>query len=144
MDHPLYGPLVAAIVVSYARPFTDNDGYGVLKKRWWQFDHPKRKEAHELLLKARHELVAHTDIGVRKVKIVPPGPSRFLKGAQSDHVGYAVAGYLFTLSQVRIFQQHTSELGQCLHKEVEVLLNTLYGGMELPKSAFDLRLNEGL
>jgi hypothetical protein len=144
MDHPLYWLLVSAIVVSYARPFTDNNGYGVLKRSWQQFGRPKRKEAHELLMTARHELVAHTDINIRKVKIVPPGPSGFLKGAQSKYVGYAVAGYIFTLSQVAIFQQHTSELGQSLHKEVEALLNKLYDGMELPNAAFDLRLTEGL
>jgi hypothetical protein len=144
LDHPLYWPLMTAIVVSYSRPFTDNNGYGVLKKRWSQFNHPKRREAHHLLLKARNELAAHTDIEIRRLRIVPPGRSRFLKGHELKHVGFAVAGYIFTLAQVEIFGHHSAELAQDLFGEVEILLNKLYVDMELPNAPFDLRLNDGL
>src|SRR5437016_3827723 len=30
MDHPLYSPLLSAVIVSYAKPFTNNQGLGVL------------------------------------------------------------------------------------------------------------------
>src|SRR6267154_1715337 len=55
----LYYPLFAAIVVCYARPFTNNEPYGALPKKWGAFDNPGMQDTHNRILRARHELIAH-------------------------------------------------------------------------------------
>ena len=143
MDHPLYSPLVEAIVISYARPFTANDSLGELKKEWQRFPQPRLQRAHEKLLKARNELIAHSDMVVRQVKIHPPGRSA-VKGLETVGVGYAVRNYSFSIRHVIDFRDTAFDLARRLHAAVEKLLNELYEGMELPAKGFDLRIDDGL
>jgi len=143
MDHPLYNPLVEAIVISYARPFTTNNSLGELKKEWHKFSHPRIQRAHEKLLKARNELIAHSDMLVRNVKIHPPGRSA-VKGCNTVGVGYAIRTYSFSIPHVIDFRDTALDLAKRLHATVETLLNELYEGMDLPAKGFDLRFDEGL
>jgi hypothetical protein len=144
MDHPLYRPLLSAIILPYARPFTPGEGFGVLKNKWAQFDHPKWAQSHARILKARHELYAHSDALVRSVRIHPPGEQRFLAGKKIARVGYSIRGYLFTHSEIETIADLTYDLGQRLHAEVERLLKELYQGLDLPNKDFWLRFDEGL
>lgn len=73
IGHPLYYPLVAAITVCYARPFTKNQPLGPLPSKWGRFSHPKAQQTHNDLMRARHQLIAHSDMEAREAKIVPPG-----------------------------------------------------------------------
>jgi hypothetical protein len=144
MDHPLYTPLLSAIIVSYAKPFTDNQGLGVLKKHWRQFAHSKWAESHDRILKARHELYAHSDAQVRSIKIHPPGAQKLLSGKTTNKVGYAIRGYIFTYNEIQIIADLSYDLARRLHAEVERLIDDLYEGMELPAKEFWLRLDDGL
>jgi hypothetical protein len=143
MDHPLYFPLIEAIVISYSRPFTPNDSLGELKKEWHRFQDARLQDAHRLILQARNELVAHSDMLIRKVVIQPPGDSK-IEGYRSVGVGYGIKGYWFTIEQVEIFCVTAGNLAKRLHEATEHLLEDLYGGMELPAKEFDLELNDGL
>ena len=49
LNNPLYLPLLQAIVISYARPFTYNDGLGLLPKQWSTFENQQFKKAHEFI-----------------------------------------------------------------------------------------------
>src|ERR1035437_6337827 len=44
LNNPLYLPLLEAIIISYARQFTDNDGLGVLPKQWSTFEDERLDE----------------------------------------------------------------------------------------------------
>jgi hypothetical protein len=143
MDHPLYYPLLEAIVISYARPFTPNDKLGQLKKKWGEFGDARFQEAHDKILRARNELVAHSDPFERKVQIKPPGAGK-LGAIHSPELGFSICGYWFTVRDVDAFYHTAGDLATRLLAEVEKLLADLYAGMKLPARAFDLRLNEGL
>ncbi len=140
LRHPLYLPLLTALVVTYAKPFTDSDTLGRLKKKWEQFDDPALKETHEILLTARNEIFAHSDALKRNIVIHPPGSSKFLKGKEMKHVGYAIGGEWLPIGRVRKAAALTYDLGRRLQDEVQRLLEQLYEGMELPSVPFKLRL----
>jgi hypothetical protein len=135
MDHPMYPPLIDAITISYARPFVSNDGVGVLKGKWTRFANEKRKHAHDLMIQTRHELTAHSDKEIRTVEIVPGE-----KGAR----GYRIKRYNLSLSTVESCKEHARILARDLQKEIERLLEGLYGGMDIPQQRFELKENEGL
>ena len=141
MNHPLYYPLLEAIVISYARPFTQNNGLGQLVKKWGGFTNRRHKEAHEKIIRSRNELVAHSDPFVRKVKIEPPGV-RKLGDIQSSEIGFSIRGYWFTIMEVEVFHDTARDLAARLLEEVEKNLTSLYGGMDLPAKAFDLQLSK--
>ena len=143
MSHPLYYPLLVTIVVSYARPFIDNRGFGVLPKQWRDFQNPKYQSAHDLIIKARNEVFAHRDTKVAKVVIVPPGVA-FGGDNPSSKVGFGIKSYWFKPSQVPLFRDTCADLGKRLLAAIEDLLEVLYGGMELPNARFPLRFDNGL
>jgi hypothetical protein len=141
LDHPLYNPLLEAIVISYGRPFSSNSSLGALKKKW--LSSPHLQKAHTKLLTARNELIAHSDMFVRQVKIQPPGRSPILN-TNIVGVGYAIRTYMFAIPHVQDFYATSGDLAQRLHLAVEALLNELYEGMDLPAKGFDLRFDDGL
>jgi hypothetical protein len=145
-SNPLYSPLVEAIVISYARPFTDNRGIGILPKKWSQFPDARLLQAHQMILRYRNQLVAHSDQEVRRIQIMPPNGSRFpnRKGYTALGPGFTVRGFGIRLSQVEVFYKLCGYQGQRLWNDVEKLLDELYGGMELPHREFDLKITEGL
>jgi hypothetical protein len=143
MDHPLYYPLLEAIVISYARPFTPNDTIGQLKQKWGKFGNAQFQAAHDKILRARNELVAHSDPFARSVRIEPPGARKF-GPIQSKEVGFSIRGYWFTVRDVNAFYHTAGDLAARLLAEVEKHLADLYGGMDLPARAFELQLDEGL
>jgi hypothetical protein len=70
-NHPLYVPLLTAIIVSYARPFSESRkrGYGELKGKWRKFPNRELQDMHETLLDMRNKVIAHSDSDARKVEI---------------------------------------------------------------------------
>jgi hypothetical protein len=146
LDNPLYLPLLEAIIISYPRPFTDNDGLGVLSKQWSTFEDEQLDEAHKFILNYRNELVAHSDHTVRKIQIFSPdanfGPMPKNKKIQGP--GFAVSTFWIPLHRVETFHWLCAVQGQRLIDEAMKMLDELYGGMELPNKAFHLRIDEGL
>ena len=146
LDNPLYLPLLEAIIISYARPFTDNDRLGVLPKQWSSFEDDQLDEAHKFILKYRNELVAHSDHTVRKIQIFSPnanfGPMP--KGKKMNGPGFGVSTFWIPLHRVQTFHRLCAVQGQRLITEAMKMLDELYGGMELPNKAFHLRIDEGL
>src|SRR5258708_37082380 len=46
---PLHIPLLCSICVTYARPFTDNDGVGMISSKFACFSDEKLQNTHDLL-----------------------------------------------------------------------------------------------
>jgi hypothetical protein len=57
-DSPIFSPLVTAIYVLYAKPFTRADAVGKLGEEIIPVEH---RELHGLLLEHRHQVYAHRD-----------------------------------------------------------------------------------
>lgn len=144
----LYQPLFTSIVISYARPFTNNQPYGALPDKWARFNNEKQQTLHDDLIKARHEIVAHSDMSVRRAFIVPAGVVTGIFGdgreLKSSRVGHAVSYYLFKIPRIREIPDLTLDLGQRISNEIDDIIEKLYSGMDLPRAKFRLRIDEGL
>ena len=66
---PLHLPLICSICVTYARPFTDNDGVGMISSRFARFSDAKLQSTHDLLWDARKRFYAHSDATVAAVSL---------------------------------------------------------------------------
>ena len=146
MGHELYYPFYTAIVTCYCRPFTQNKPYGALGKKWYSFEDEVMKDTHESLLDARHELIAHSDMNVKEAIIVPPGVKTGPDGDDqivSDFIGVTTMHYF-----PRPMFEKTYNLclyqGTRINTEIDILIDRLYRGMELPNAPFKIRINDGL
>src|SRR4051794_3777499 len=59
--HPMHIPLVCSICVTYARPFTDNEGVGMISDKFAQYSDPRLQKTHDFLWQSRKHFYAHTD-----------------------------------------------------------------------------------
>jgi hypothetical protein len=145
--HELYYPLYASIIICYARPFTKNKPYGALPNKWQRFDSQEGKRTHQKILRARHELVAHSDMTVRKAMIVPAGVvigEHDGKQIRSPEIGTKTTLYYFPIKFFSSVHSNALEIGSRLNQEIDIIVAELYSDMELPGVAFDLRIDEGL
>jgi len=58
----MFRPIMAGIVVTYARSFKSNNGIGLLKEPFISFSDTVLAKTHETLLRCRNGLYAHRDI----------------------------------------------------------------------------------
>ena len=61
--------MLTAIIVLYARPFSQNRGYGPLKGKWRKFNDKELQDIHDTLMNMRDKVIAHSDSDVRKVEV---------------------------------------------------------------------------
>ena len=59
--HPLHFPLLCSICVTYARPFTDNGGVGMISEKFTKHSRPELQATHDALWAARMHFYAHCD-----------------------------------------------------------------------------------
>jgi len=72
MGDGLYYPLYCAIVICYSRPFTQNKPYGAIGNRWKKYTNQRFNDIHKKILKARNEIIAHSELQIREASIIPP------------------------------------------------------------------------
>ena len=71
-------------------------------------------------LKARHELIAHSDADIRYIRVHPPGGQGILKGEKTCGIGYSIRGYSITYSEVKIIADLSFDLSSRLHREIKL------------------------
>jgi hypothetical protein len=138
--------LAAAIVICYSRPFTPSrrNSLGCLPGEWTKFKNPKLQQAHDTLLQARGEIVAHSDGEIRQIKIFPPNiKPKEPSIPKSSRIAFAIKTYTLSLSQIKNCQAACEDLSIRMMPEIEKLLEEIYGNMELPQREFLLRIDEG-
>jgi hypothetical protein len=59
--HPIFIPLMCSICVTYARPFTDNGGVGMISRKFTKYSDSKLQRTHDVLWDARRRFYAHSD-----------------------------------------------------------------------------------
>lgn len=145
--HTIYYPLFVTIVICYTRPFIDNDSFGRLSKRWGTFADQRLQMAHELMLKTRNEVVAHSDSAMRQIRIVPAGvaypfPSALDRPVTSENHGYMIDTYLLTRSHFTDALDTIYDVLDRLRPEVSRLFDLLYAYESLPPRIFPMTLDE--
>ncbi|PZR76952.1 MAG: hypothetical protein DLM73_01015 [Chthoniobacterales bacterium] len=63
-NHPMHVPLIASICVMYSRPFTDNQGVGMISSKFRQHSDERLQRTHDLLWESRKRFYAHSDATV--------------------------------------------------------------------------------
>lgn len=133
-----FQPLQDAIVIAYARPFTRNKPYGRLDKKWETFNNPGLQRLHELILKTRHTLIAHSDKQYRKVQIIPPGISTIPGIPTNKDIALTVSNKKIAMIMFPKIEKLCLDIGGRLDREMFSLLDKLYCGNKLAKKPFDL------
>ena len=73
VNHVLYHPLHAAIVIAYGRAFTEMKPLGTISSKWSKFTDKDEQHTHDILIKQRNQFVGHSDYIPNKVIIYPKG-----------------------------------------------------------------------
>jgi hypothetical protein len=134
----------AAILVSYSRPFTENNFPGVLPKRWRRFAGKALQGTHDEMLKNRHSLFAHTDAEIHRMTIIPDGCLPKSIGPKPPQTAYMIRGVVLQPESVVRYRAVCADPQERLEKASQQALADLYGGMELPNREFSMRFDDGL
>ena len=145
--HTIYYPLFVTIVICYARPFTNNDTFGRLPKQWGTFSDKRLQKSHELMLKTRNEVVAHSDAAVRQIRIVPAGvtyPFTFTpdKPVVSQRHGFMIDTYMLEPRHFTDALDTICDVLDRLRPEVTRLFDLLYAYETLPPRIFPMTIDE--
>jgi len=145
--HSVHTSLMAAMVISYARPFVSSESFGILPRKWSTYPDSRYQKNHDALLKARNEIVAHSEQSVRKVMIVPPGVRMKLHPASSpvsEWISYIVSTYSLPPNVLETLGGMLDDVLKRMFDEIELLLNKLYADRNLPNQEFLLQMDEEL
>lgn len=139
--HGKYTPILNAIIICYARPFTNNKPFGPLDKIWSVFSDKRHQEIHYDLIRFRHKMIAHSDFNVRKVIVYPKHvamdhPMKF----QSPEVSVAVSFKALSLEYIKEVRVVCFDLGSRLNSEIKKELEELFGDESVP--AVEINLGE--
>jgi hypothetical protein len=139
--YTLYSTLVAAIVVSYARPFSQNRPLGPLPEQWGRFDDPARQKLHNEILEARNRLVAHSDLSERAVWVVPAGVE-LPNGTKRDHPTIVVRTPALRSDRVNAIRDLCLDLLGRLSEEIDELRGRTFPDASLGDDEIELRFDE--
>lgn len=147
--HAIYYPLFVTIVICYARPFTDNDTLGRLPKKWGAFSDERLQRSHDLMLKTRNEVVAHSDETIRQIHIVPAGviyPFIFTadKPVISKRHGFMIDTYVLEPRHFTDALDTICDVLDRLRPEVDRLFDLLYAYETLPPRIFSMTIDESI
>jgi len=138
LGNGLYIPLLNAIIVCYSRPFSKNRPLGPLPKKWHRFDNSRFQEIHKALLKLRNKAVAHSDLEIRKVFIIPKGAWIRKTDIKSPSLGVGILNSSLAMEMVPEIRETCLDLGRRLNTEVNEQLQLLFGDKDLPHEEFEL------
>jgi hypothetical protein len=138
--HGLYMPILHAIIICYARPFTENKPFGRLKDKWAKYSSREHKDIHKNLIDLRNKMIAHSDFMSREVIVYPKG-TKMPKplNYESADIGVAVSFKALGLSYIREIKNMCYDLGARLNNEVNRLLEELFSDERIPKRPINLR-----
>jgi hypothetical protein len=145
LPYHLSEAFVAYIAVSYSRPFvqTRRSSVPVLPPRWGQFADKRLQRTHDLILRVRHELFAHTDPSLRKLMIIPAGVFMKEIGRIAPRTSYMMTAQTLPPTAIGELRVTCVDLQTRLQARLNELLDDLYGGMEMPQRKFPFRFDDG-
>lgn len=132
---------MGSIITSYSRPFVDNKSTGVLPGRWRKFKDPRLKAAHDMMLKARHEVYAHSDSEVSRLWLVPAGAEMKGIGRTAPRSSWKLHTYEIPPDAIVGFHDCCKDLKDRLQAEVSTLVEDICKREGTPKEEFELEWN---
>lgn len=121
--------LFTSMVVSYCRPFTENNGVGNLTVEYPDYpdyDDPMMNLRHSRMMDVRHKFLSHSSVEGTRILIVPPGVTNPLNQATRDNWDYNIGKRQFVQPSQRPFIDWIAPicdaLGERLDKKVNELL----------------------
>lgn len=148
-DDEAYPGLVAGVVVTYARPFTNSYGLGPLPKEFSQVpivNGNAMQDVHDWVMSMRHKLYAHYELdGISEMTRNTPG----IRDPREIHLEFNEVGFSIETNEIRTPTKNLPLIGMLLatqsHRINVALTEHLHGWLgKLPtKGAFYLA-NDGL
>lgn len=146
LPYHLSEAFVAYVAVSYARPFTHDrrhSSVASLPEKWGKFSDPKLQETHDMMIDLRHTLFAHSDPTSRKLSIIPPGVVLFRQEI-AQGTSWELTTFSLPPHSIGELRNTCVDLQRRLQQRITILIDELYGGMDLPRAKFRVRFDEGL
>ena len=132
---------MGSIITSYSRPFVDNKSTGVLPGRWRKFGDPRLQAAHDTMIKARHEVYAHSDSEVSRLWLVPAGAVMKGIGRIAPRASWKFHTYEIPPDAIMDYHDCCKDLKNRLEEEVSTLVEEYCVQKGIPKEEFELKLN---
>jgi hypothetical protein len=136
--YTLHTALLAAIVISYGRPFSQNRPHGPLPRRWHRFENKRHGEVHRIVLRMRDKLIAHSDIAERRVFVVPPGVDFPLRAPPDGKTAVVVRTATLVPSLVEEIRDLCLDLGRRINAEVDAVRQRAFPDDSLPDKEIEL------
>ena len=129
----LLDSLKTAIIICYARPFTDNEQLGALSSGYAHFDDTKHMQIHQNLLEARKKTYAHSDLSARKVTIHPPNN-------ENEFFSISVGFLELANFMIKDVKDVIMELDKKISKDIVDVMKKLFGAEGIPKDSIELKI----
>jgi len=135
-DHPMHVPLLCSICVTYARPFTDNAGVGMISSRFTRHSNTRLQKTHDILWRSRKEFYAHSDATVTAKltsgKIHPIQPIDVIISRRATQDGFLLS-FGYHLHELRLrgvvipdVRDLCRELDSRLQHEIQATMDQLF------------------
>jgi hypothetical protein len=135
----------STIIVSYARPFMDNDSNLKLPKEWSKFSNKGMQDTHLHMLELRNQLYGHSDADANRMIIMPAGYDSKQIGRKIPRTSWMFHTFVPAHESILGFRATAADLQKRLEADVSSRIEELYDGMDLPNKPFRLnRDSEGL
>lgn len=130
---------MGSIITSYSRPFVDNKSTGVLPGRWRRFGSPRLQKTHNSIIKARHEVYAHSDSDVSRLWLVPAGSVMKGIGRIAPRASWKFHTYEIPPDLIMDYHDCCKDLKDRLEGEVSTLVEEYCSQEGTPKEEFELK-----
>lgn len=141
-QNKFYEPMLQAIIIAYARPFSRNSPCGRLEPKWAEFNDERLKKIHDIVLTMRDQAVAHSDLAERKVKVMPSGAPIGETGQKLGGLSLAISKNIYNVAFIREVAKLCKFVGGRIDQEVENLKEELYGSKSLPLEGYELAFED--
>jgi hypothetical protein len=130
---------MGSIITSYSRPFVDNKSSGVLPGRWRKFGDPRLQATHDAIIKARHEVYAHSDSAVSQLWLVPAGSVMKGIGRIAPRASWKFHTYEVPPDAILDYHACCMDLKERLEKEVSTLVEEYCAQKGIQTEEFELK-----
>lgn len=143
-ESPLHYVTMAGIIVTYAKPFTENKGVGQLNDKFSTFSTPDLRELHNELLNSRNQLYGHQDISglTMGFHVVPIDPASAQPGMCEFDLIPVKLEKVISGRQLPKIKQLCDEIDTKLRPEYRDVVNRLFGDRQLAPGLHLLKLDD--
>jgi hypothetical protein len=135
---PTFFSLQMACVVSYARPFTSNEGLGALAGKLAKYHNAAQQQLHSDLITLRNKFFAHNDIEFRTITVIPILGQVLTE--QDDRFSLGASSIMLSWDQFSIIREMCVNRKTILWPQLQKILNQIYPNTGEPYIPIPLNL----